>query len=340
MLSRSSNTGQVLAVLVFFLKRLLTSVVVVLISTFVMYVLVDLSIDPLADLRTSTAPNKDQQIANRIAQLHLDEPRPDPLLLLAQGRERVRLRQLRPRRELADPPVDHQPDQRRGRAPPSSWSAPPPSSRSCSACWSASSARCGSTPASTTRSPSCPSCCTPCPSSGSRCWPRCSWRSTSTTSSPTRHIPIPVIVGSAVLVGITVSSAVGGAITPRLRNFAISAFVVVLLLTYTNLTDWFTRPVHRHRAAGRELRRVGLPGDLAEHRSAQPSGALLRADRRGPGGRALAADALRLGLRQGCGHPRLAARDRAVPGGRSPSASGSGTRGAARTVLGPHGPRP
>ena len=59
---------------VFFVKRLLMSLLVVLISTVIMYVLVDLSIDPLEELRTSTAPNKDQQIANRIAQLRLDEP--------------------------------------------------------------------------------------------------------------------------------------------------------------------------------------------------------------------------------------------------------------------------
>ncbi|MEO5653553.1 MAG: ABC transporter permease [Marmoricola sp.] len=58
---------------VFFVKRLLTSLLVVLISTLIMYVLVDISIDPLDDLRTSTAPNKAQQIANRIAELRLDE---------------------------------------------------------------------------------------------------------------------------------------------------------------------------------------------------------------------------------------------------------------------------
>jgi peptide/nickel transport system permease protein len=61
-------------VVVFFVKRLLMSLLVVLISTVIMYVLVDLAIDPLQDLRTSTAPNKDQQMANRIADLRLDEP--------------------------------------------------------------------------------------------------------------------------------------------------------------------------------------------------------------------------------------------------------------------------
>jgi len=58
----------------FFIRRFLTSALVVLISTFVMYVLVAASIDPLADLRTSRSPNKEQLIANRIAQLNLDQP--------------------------------------------------------------------------------------------------------------------------------------------------------------------------------------------------------------------------------------------------------------------------
>ena len=60
--------------LVFFIKRLLMSLLVVLISTVIMYYLVDASIDPLEDLRQSTAPNKGQQIANRIAELRLDDP--------------------------------------------------------------------------------------------------------------------------------------------------------------------------------------------------------------------------------------------------------------------------
>lgn len=59
---------------VFFVKRLLMSLLVVLISTVIMYVLVDMSIDPLEDLRTSTAPNKATQIANRIEALNLNDP--------------------------------------------------------------------------------------------------------------------------------------------------------------------------------------------------------------------------------------------------------------------------
>jgi peptide/nickel transport system permease protein len=59
---------------VFFVKRLITSLLVVLVSTLIMYYLVAFSIDPLEDLRTSTAPNKAQQIANRTAELHLNDP--------------------------------------------------------------------------------------------------------------------------------------------------------------------------------------------------------------------------------------------------------------------------
>jgi peptide/nickel transport system permease protein len=58
----------------FFARRLLTSAIVVLLSSFIMYVLVDIAIDPLADLRVSTAPNRQQQIDARIAQLNLNDP--------------------------------------------------------------------------------------------------------------------------------------------------------------------------------------------------------------------------------------------------------------------------
>jgi peptide/nickel transport system permease protein len=60
--------------IVFFIKRLLTSMLVVLISTLVMYVLVDISIDPLADLKTSNAFNRELLIKQRVAMLHLDDP--------------------------------------------------------------------------------------------------------------------------------------------------------------------------------------------------------------------------------------------------------------------------
>lgn len=58
----------------FFIRRFLTSLLVVLISTFLMYLLVAQSIDPLQDLRISRSPNKAQLIANRIAALNLDDP--------------------------------------------------------------------------------------------------------------------------------------------------------------------------------------------------------------------------------------------------------------------------
>jgi peptide/nickel transport system permease protein len=58
----------------FLLRRFLQSVVILLILSLVMYVLVSYTIDPLADLRQSTAPNKTQLIADRIAMLNLDKP--------------------------------------------------------------------------------------------------------------------------------------------------------------------------------------------------------------------------------------------------------------------------
>ena len=60
--------------IMFFARRLLTSSLVVLVSTLIMYVLVDLSIDPLEDLRLSTAPNKAQLLESRIALLNLNDP--------------------------------------------------------------------------------------------------------------------------------------------------------------------------------------------------------------------------------------------------------------------------
>ena len=60
--------------IMFFVRRLLTSSLVVLVSTLFMYVMVDLAIDPLEDLRLSTAPNKQQLIDSRIALLSLNDP--------------------------------------------------------------------------------------------------------------------------------------------------------------------------------------------------------------------------------------------------------------------------
>jgi len=58
----------------FLFRRFLTSVLVVLVSTYIMYVLVDLAIDPLQRFRLSTAPNRQMQMDNLSAQLHLDDP--------------------------------------------------------------------------------------------------------------------------------------------------------------------------------------------------------------------------------------------------------------------------
>jgi len=60
----------------FVLRRLLSSVAVLLVATFLVFVLADIAVDPLEDLRTSTAPNKDAQIAERTALLGLDQPSP------------------------------------------------------------------------------------------------------------------------------------------------------------------------------------------------------------------------------------------------------------------------
>lgn len=58
----------------FILRRIVTALGVLLVSSFLMYILVDLAIDPLQDLYQSTAPNKDFLIQQRIDQLDLDTP--------------------------------------------------------------------------------------------------------------------------------------------------------------------------------------------------------------------------------------------------------------------------
>lgn len=60
----------------YIIRRLLSAVAVMLIVTFGMYLLVDLAIDPLEDLRLSTAPNKEALIQGRIDQLGLNIPSP------------------------------------------------------------------------------------------------------------------------------------------------------------------------------------------------------------------------------------------------------------------------
>ncbi|MGL5824103.1 MAG: ABC transporter permease [Nocardioides sp.] len=58
----------------FLFRRLLGSALVVVLSTAIMYVLVDLAIDPLENLRLSTAPNKAEQIQRLTDELRLDDP--------------------------------------------------------------------------------------------------------------------------------------------------------------------------------------------------------------------------------------------------------------------------
>lgn len=60
--------------LTFLGRRLLSSAVVLLGATFIVYMLLAYSLDPLEDLRTSTAPNKEALIQARVLALDLDTP--------------------------------------------------------------------------------------------------------------------------------------------------------------------------------------------------------------------------------------------------------------------------
>jgi len=55
-------------------RRLLQSALVLLGATFIVFMLLSYAINPLEDLLTSTAPDRDVQIAQRTAELHLDVP--------------------------------------------------------------------------------------------------------------------------------------------------------------------------------------------------------------------------------------------------------------------------
>lgn len=61
---------------VFVLRRLLVSFLILLVSTFMMFVLVAHSGDPYGDLRGDTTPNRAARMAHRTEVLHLDEPDP------------------------------------------------------------------------------------------------------------------------------------------------------------------------------------------------------------------------------------------------------------------------
>ncbi len=61
---------------VFVVRRLIASFLILLVSTFLIFTLVAISGDPIADLRTDTSPNRQAKIDHRIAVLHLDQPIP------------------------------------------------------------------------------------------------------------------------------------------------------------------------------------------------------------------------------------------------------------------------
>lgn len=60
--------------LAFIGRRLISSIIVLIGATFIVYMLLAYSIDPLEDLRTSTSPNKEALIEARVQALDLDTP--------------------------------------------------------------------------------------------------------------------------------------------------------------------------------------------------------------------------------------------------------------------------
>lgn len=58
----------------FLVRRLLTGLAVLLVSSFLMFAMLIVALNPLQDLEQSTAPNKEQLIADRIDMLGLDRP--------------------------------------------------------------------------------------------------------------------------------------------------------------------------------------------------------------------------------------------------------------------------
>jgi peptide/nickel transport system permease protein len=227
--------------LVFFVKRLLMSLLVVLISTVIMYWLVDLSIDPLKDLRTSTAPNKAEQIANRIAELHLNEPVFTRYLSWLKGA----LGCFYGNCDLGENWKTNQPVT-------SLLSGAVITTIQLVAVATLLAIVLGVLVGIV---------------SALRQYTGFDYSITFLSfllySLPVfwvavlakvflaisfndfladPHISVLTIVVSALVVGIVVSSAVGGAPTKRLRNFAVGAGVVALLLIYCNVTDWFEDP--------------------------------------------------------------------------------------------------
>ena len=58
----------------FLARRLGLGIGILLVLSLLMYFMLDLAMDPLDDLRTSTAPNKEAAIEARILALQLDQP--------------------------------------------------------------------------------------------------------------------------------------------------------------------------------------------------------------------------------------------------------------------------
>ncbi|MCU1433081.1 MAG: binding-protein-dependent transport system inner rane component [Actinotalea sp.] len=80
--ARLRGSGPMLA---FIGRRLISSVIVLLGATFITYMVLAYALDPLEDLRTSTAPNKAQLIESRTNLLNLDTPAPIRYLLWLGG---------------------------------------------------------------------------------------------------------------------------------------------------------------------------------------------------------------------------------------------------------------
>jgi peptide/nickel transport system permease protein len=72
-------------VVVFVIRRLFVSVLTLIVSSFVVFVLVANSGDPLGDLRLDTSSGREQKIAQRVELLHLDQPVPQRYLTWAGG---------------------------------------------------------------------------------------------------------------------------------------------------------------------------------------------------------------------------------------------------------------
>ncbi len=73
----------------YIVRRVLASLLILLAASFLMFALVTLSGDPLAEFTGSNAPDKERLIQERIQTLNLDEPFPRPVLPVARGSPRL-----------------------------------------------------------------------------------------------------------------------------------------------------------------------------------------------------------------------------------------------------------